>query len=332
MDEPRMLAGGLAVSAQGYGAMSLSDAYGPIDAEEAGAVVAAARDLGITLFDSANIYGDGWSEEMLGRAFRRPADRDRVVIATKFGIVRGGGPGHRGIRGDRDYVFEQVDASLRRLGTDHIDLLYQHRIDRELGVEETVGAMAELVAAGKVRHLGLSEATGSEVRRANAVHPIAAVQSEWSAFSRDIEENLLPDLAELGIPIVPYAPLSRGLLTGRIEPGGYEQPDIRAIFPRFGLESLPHNLRLVAELAEHAERLDATPGQLALAWLDARAAELGVTSIAIPGTRSPAHLAENIGALGLSLPPETKRLLDGFAERVSGPRNADPRWTSLGRP
>lgn len=332
MIESRMLAGGLRVSAQGYGAMSLSDAYGPIDEAGATKIIASARDAGVTFFDTANIYGDGRSEEALGRAFRSAAERDQVVVATKFGIVRGGGPGHRGIRGDRDYVFEQVDASLRRLGFDHIDLLYQHRIDRELGVEETVGAMAELVAAGKVRYLGLSEATGSEVRRANAVHPIAAVQSEWSVFSRDIEENVLPDLVELDIPIVPYAPLSRGLLTGRVRHDGYEQPDIRANFPRFETGAIERNLGLVVELAGHARRIGATPGQLALSWLDARAAELGATSVAIPGTRSPEHLRENLGALGLALPPETKRLLDGFAARVEGVRNADPRWTSRGRP
>lgn len=324
----RSLAGGLAVSAQGYGGMSLSDAYGEISREAGLAVISAARDGGITLFDTANIYGDGLSERLIGEAFSSPAARDEVVIATKFGIVRSGGPGNRKVRGDRGYVFEQVDASLQRLGIDCIDLLYQHRIDREVGVEETVSAMAELVAAGKVRYLGLSEPTGAEVKLANAVHPIAAVQSEWNLFSRDIEENVLPELVELEIPLVAYAPLSRGLLTGEVKKRGYERPDIRSNFPRFGAGALERNLALVEGFSTHAQRLGVTTGQLALSWLDARAAEIGITSIAIPGTRSPQHLRENLGALEVDIPIETKLVLDGLATRVVGPRNADRRWIS----
>lgn len=327
----RRLAGGLEVSAQGFGAMSLSDAYGPIDRKGGLAVINAARDLGLTFFDTANIYGDGLSERLLGEAFHASGHLNEMVIATKIGIVRGHGPGSRGVRGDRGYVIEQVDASLRRLGRGYIDLLYLHRIDRELGVEESVGTMAELVRAGKVRHLGLSEATGEEVRRANAIHPIAAVQSEWNPFSRDIEVNLLPDLTELGIPIVPYAPLSRGLLTNQIMRNGFKGPDIRVIFPRFAADAIGPNLRLIDELVESLRGTGISPGQAALAWLDARASELGVTSIAIPGTRSPDHLRENLGALNIELPGSTKQMLDGFADLVVGQRNADPRWISKGR-
>ena len=329
--EQRILPGGLSVSAQGYGAMSLSDAYGPISETGAARIISASRDAGVTFFDTANIYGDGRSETLLGRAFSTPTERDSVTIATKFGIVRGGGVGHRGIRGDRAYVHAQVDASLRRLQTDHIDLLYQHRVDRDVGIEETVGAMSELVTAGKVRHLGLSEASGSEVRRANNIHPITVVQSEWNLFSRDIETNVLPTLVELEIAVVPYAPLSRGLLTGKISPFGYERPDIRSGFPRFTSDNLPFNRRLANELSKEAHAVGLSLAQLSLAWITNRSAEIGIVCVPIPGTRSPTHLRENLESIGAKLDRETLRRLDRFADDVAGPRNADRRWISQDR-
>ena len=323
--------GGVELSALGFGAMSLSDAYGPISDDEAASVIAAARDAGITLYDTANIYGDGRSERMLGTELLPSVRRDQVTIASKFGIVRGGGVGNRSIRGDRAYVFEQIDLTLQRLGTDYVDLYYVHRIDRDVGIEETVGAVAELVTAGKVRAIGLSEASGTEIRRAHAIHPIAAVQSEWSLFSRDVEENVLAVLVELGIVMVPYAPLSRALLTGTLTHRRFVPPDIRAGFPRFAPEALGANLDLVAELAEIARAEGASPAQLALAWIGERSRELSLQSVSIPGTRSPEHLQENVRALDLRVSDATMRSLDGFSARVTGLRNARALWTSQGR-
>jgi len=251
---------GPTVSAQGLGCMGMSFAYGTPDADESLATIARALDLGITFFDTADMYGFGHNEELVGKALA--PHRDEVVLATKFGIVPDAeAPGGRGVRGDAAYVRQACDASLGRLGTDHIDLYYQHRPDVTVPIEETVGAMAELVEAGKVRHLGLSEASVDTIRRASAVHPIAALQTEWSIFSRDIEQEIVPVCRELGVGLVPYSPLGRGLLTGAV--GSLDQlqdDDFRRTQPRFQGDNLGRNLELVAVVKDIAAAHGATPG------------------------------------------------------------------------
>lgn len=320
---------GLTVTAQGYGAMSLTDAYGPISDEDALVTLRHALNSGITFIDTANLYGYGRSESLIGQVL--PSVRDQVQIATKFGIVRGDGPGGRGINGRPEHVHEQIDLSLQRLGTDHVDLYYQHRPDPQVPIEETVGAMGELVAAGKVLHLGLSEATGAEIRRAHAEFPITAVQSEWSVFSRDVEESVIPACVELGIGFVPYSPVSRGLLTGTFSPDDIGETDTRHIFPRFDSEALPHNLEVVARFNELAAQTEGSPAQVAIAWLHAKAAALGLDISPIPGTRFTDRVTENLGALSLSLSDDVVSALDALAQDIIGARSRDPRWTSLAR-
>jgi aryl-alcohol dehydrogenase-like predicted oxidoreductase len=323
------LAPGLTVSAQGYGAMSVAPVYGAVDLDEALATLHHAVDIGVTFIDTANIYGSGTSEQVVGKLLGER--RDEVQLATKFGLVGGLGNGNRAINGRPDYVHEAIDESLQRLGVDVVDLYYLHRVDPEVPIEETVGAMAELVQAGKVRHLGLSEATGDELRRAHAVHPIAAVQSEWSIISRDVERNVVPTAAELGIGFVPFSPVSRGLLTDAFEPGQIGDGDLRHRFPRFDAEALPANLELRAKVRAVADEAGATVAQVALAWLHAKGRAFGLPSVSIPGTRFAARVTENAGAVDVTLTQEQVARLDALAGQVVGERASDPTWVSLGR-
>jgi aryl-alcohol dehydrogenase-like predicted oxidoreductase len=317
---------GPTVSAQGLGCMGMSFAYGAPDADESVATIARALELGVTFFDTADMYGFGHNEELVGKALA--PHRDEVVLATKFGIyLNPDDPSGRGVRGDAEYVRQACDASLGRLGTDHIDLYYQHRPDVTVPIEETVGAMAELVEAGKVRHLGLSEASADTIRRAAAVHPIAALQSEWSIFSRDIEDEIVPACREHGVGLVPYSPLGRGLLTGTV--GSLDQlsdDDFRRSVPRFQGDNLDHNLALVAVVREIAEAHGVTPGQVALAWLAAQ----GDDVVPIPGTKRRTYLEENVGAADVTLTPDDLARLDDL--RPAGTRSAQTNWTNLDTP
>jgi aryl-alcohol dehydrogenase-like predicted oxidoreductase len=289
--------------------MGMSDFYGPHDDEQSTAVLDHALDLGVTLFDTSDMYGVGHNEELLGRWLAR--SRDRVVLATKFGISRDpADPSKRRIRGDATYVHEACDASLRRLGTDRIDLYYAHRIDPTVPIEETVGALAELVSAGKVRHIGLSEAAPETIRRAHAVHPVTAVQSEWSLWTRDIEAEVAPTCRELGIGIVPYSPLGRGFLTGTITSlDELAENDFRRSNPRFAGDNLDRNLEIASALAQIADGLTLTQGQLALAWVLAR----GDDVVPIPGTRRTAYLEQNVAAADVVLDSATLARLEELA-------------------
>jgi aryl-alcohol dehydrogenase-like predicted oxidoreductase len=292
----RTLGQNLEVSALGLGCMGMSEFYGTADESDALATIDRALELGITFFDTADMYGPFTNEKLVGRALA--GRRDDVVLATKFGNVRSADGGRLGIRGDAAYVHEACDASLERLGVDHIDLYYQHRVDPSTPIEETVGAMKELVEAGKVRHLGLSEASAETIRRAHAVHPITALQSEWSLWTRDPEDEVLPVLRELGIGFVAYSPLGRGFLSGRIRSTeDLADDDFRKFHPRFQGENFQRNLDLVARVDEIAEAKGVTPGQLALAWVLAQ----GDDVVPIPGTTRAAHLEENVGALEVAL-------------------------------
>jgi aryl-alcohol dehydrogenase-like predicted oxidoreductase len=317
---------GLTVSAQGLGCMGMSFAYGTPDHAEAAATIQRALDLGVSLLDTADIYGFGHNEELVGKAIA--GHRDEVVLATKFGIyLAADAPGGRGARGDAEYVRQACDASLGRLGLDHIDLYYQHRPDTSVPIEETVGAMAELVAAGKVRHLGLSEASADTIRRAAAVHPIAALQTEWSLFSRDIEDEIVPTCRELGIGLVPYSPLGRGLLTGTVTSlDELRDDDFRRTQPRFQGDNLGRNLDLVAVVREVADARGATPGQVALAWLQAQ----GDDVVPIPGTKRRSYLEENVAALDLELQPEDVGRLGALAP--VGDRYAERGWVNRDTP
>ena len=317
---------GPTVSAQGLGCMGMSFAYGTPDADESVATIARALDLGVTFFDTADMYGFGHNEELVGKALA--PHRDEVVLATKFGIhLDEDAPGGRGVRGDAAYVRQACDASLGRLGTDHIDLYYQHRPDVTVPIEETVGAMAELVEAGKVRHLGLSEASADTLRRAAAVHPIAALQSEWSIFSRDIEADIVPACRELGIGLVPYSPLGRGMLTGTV--GSLDElqdDDFRRTVPRFQGDNLGRNLELVAVVKEIAAAHGVTPGQVALAWLAAQ----GDDVVPIPGTKRRTYLEENVGAVDVTLAAADLARLDDLTP--VGDRTPMKNWTNLDTP
>ncbi|WP_371481736.1 aldo/keto reductase [Kitasatospora sp. NBC_00315] len=322
---------GPVVGAQGLGCMGMSEFYGPTDTAEALATLDAALDLGVTLFDTADIYGSGHNEELIGPFVR--ANRDRVVLATKFAIERrADDPAYRGVRNDAAYVRSAVDASLRRLGVDVIDLYYMHRRDPAVPFAESVGAMAELVQAGKVRHLGLSEVTGAELREAHAVHPIAALQSEWSIFSRDVERTAVPAAAELGVAFVPYSPLGRGFLTGSF--AAAEQlsaQDYRRYHPQFSGPNAEANAALVAPILKIAAGRGVSAAQVALAWVHQRAEVHGLTVVPIPGTRKRTRLAENTAAAVLRLAPEELAELEPIAGRVTGTRYADMSFTSAGR-
>lgn len=297
-DFPRRRLGsnGPEVSALGLGCMGMSDFYGPADDAQSLAVLHHALDIGIDFLDTADMYGIGANERLLSPLLR--SRRSEVVLATKFGHVRSADGAVIRIDGSPAYVRQACDASLGRLGVDHIDLYYQHRVDKTVPIEETVGAMAELVKAGKVRHLGLSEASAATIRRAHAVHPIAAVQTEYSMWSRDVEAEILPTCRELGIALVPYSPLGRGFLTGAIRSADQLSPDDRRrIHPRFQGENLDHNLALADALRALAEAWSYTPAQLALAWL----LDQGDDIVPIPGTRSIGRLDENALAARIHL-------------------------------
>ncbi|HEU4547885.1 MAG TPA: aldo/keto reductase [Microlunatus sp.] len=299
----------LEVSALGLGCMGMSEFYGTADEAEAVATIHRALDLGVTLLDTADMYGPFTNEVLVGRAV---ADRrDQVVLATKFGNVRDASDSSfRGIDGSPTYVREACDASLQRLGVDHIDLYYQHRVDKTVPIEDTVGAMAELVTAGKVRFLGLSEASVDTIRRAHAVHPITALQTEYSLWTRHVEGEILPVLRELGIGLVPYSPLGRGFLTGTITSlDGLAADDFRRHNPRFTGDALAANLDLVAAVRELASAKGVTAGQLALAWVLAQ----GDDVVPIPGTKRVRYLEENVGAAGITLTADD---LDALASAV----------------
>jgi aryl-alcohol dehydrogenase-like predicted oxidoreductase len=312
---------GLEVSAIGLGCMGMSDFYGPADDQVSLGVLNRAIDIGVNFLDTADMYGiGGANERLLAQVLR--TRRDEVVLATKFGNVRGPDGAFLGIDGRPEYVRRACDASLQRLGVDHIDLYYQHRVDRNVPIEETVGAMAELVKAGKVHYLGLSEASGATVRRAAKVHSIAALQSEYSLWTRDIENDALPVCEELGIGLVAYSPLGRGFLTGSIKSANDLDPsDWRRQNPRFQSDNLPTNLALVDAINEIAKSRGCTPAQLALAWLLHR----GPHIVPIPGTRRIARLEENAAATAITLTDaEERRIADVLTERtVAGSRYPD---------
>ncbi|GAA4923238.1 aryl-alcohol dehydrogenase-like predicted oxidoreductase [Stackebrandtia albiflava] len=309
---------GPSVAVQGLGCMGMSEFYGEADPARSRDTLAAALEAGVTLFDTADMYGRGANEEFLAPFVAR--HRDRVVLATKFGIVRNDDPAHRAFRGDAEYVRQSAEASLRRLGVDVIDLYYMHRRDPRVPIEETVGAMAELVTAGKVRHLGLSEVSAEELRAAAAVHPIAAVQSEWSLFSRDIETEVVPSAVALGVGIVPYSPLGRGFLTGAFQESALAADDIRRVWPRFSGDNADHNRTLLAPLRDIAEGRGITMAQVALAWVQQRADVHGLPVVPIPGTRSPRRLAENLAAVGVVLTDDELARLEPIAGKVAGAR------------
>jgi aryl-alcohol dehydrogenase-like predicted oxidoreductase len=327
---PKRKLGDLEVSAQGLGCMGMSEFYGEGDDTESVATIHRALELGVTLLDTADMYGYGRNEQLVGPAI---ADRrDKVVLATKFGFVRDeADQAKRGIRGDAAYVQQAAEASLKRLGLDHIDLYYQHRVDPSTPIEETVEAMASLVKQGKVRHLGLSEAGAETIRRAHAVHPITAVQTEWSLWSRDIEDEVVPTCRELGIGIVPYSPLGRGFLTGRFaSKEDFKDGDFRQVAqPRMADGNLERNLEIVEALRALAAEKGVTAGQLALAWVQSR----GENVVPIPGTKRRKYLEENIAAVGLQLSTEDIADIEKVVpiDAVAGERYPEAGMQLIGR-
>ncbi|WP_128803151.1 MULTISPECIES: aldo/keto reductase [unclassified Streptomyces] len=320
------------VGVQGLGCMGMSFAYGPVDAKASRATLERALELGVTLYDTADAYGKGENEKFLSPFFK--AHRDELVIATKFALsIPPDDPTRRVIRNDAPYIRQAVEASLKRLDVDVIDLYYMHRRDVNVPIEETVATMAELVREGKVKQLGLSEVTADELRAARAVHPIAAVQSEWSLFSRDIEANVVPAARELGVTLVPYSPLGRGFLTGSFTNADKEltSDDFRRQQPRFTGDNAAANAALLEPVRAVAEAHDASPGQIALAWVQQQAAVHGLPVVPIPGTRKPSRVEENVAATRIVLTDDELALLEPIAGKVAGERYADMTFTSAGR-
>ncbi|GAB2940706.1 aldo/keto reductase [Streptomyces mayteni] len=332
IDTVRLGEGGPEVGVQGLGCMGMSFAYGPTDTDEARATLDRALELGVTFYDTADFYGLGENEKFLAPFVR--AHRDEITVATKFALqLDPADPTKRLIRNDRPYIRQAVEDSLERLEVDVIDLYYMHRRDPAVPIEETVGAMAELVAEGKVRWLGLSEVTGAELRAAHAVHPIAAVQSEWSLFSRDVERTAVPAARDLGVAFVPYSPLGRGFLTGSFTDATKElgADDFRRQQPRFVGDNATANRVLLEPIRRIAEAHDATLGQVALAWVQRQADVWGLPVVPIPGTRRPTRVTENAAATRVGLSAEELAELDGIAGRVVGDRYADMTFSSASR-
>lgn len=321
---------GLQVSCQGLGCMSISGPYGKAEDQESLRTIHRALDLGVNFLDTANIYGEGHSETLLRQVLK--TRRQEVTLATKAGIVRPKNPGDPRANGDPTYIKQCLEESLLRLGVDEVDLYYYHRVDARVPIEETVGAYAELVQAGKIKYIGLSEVTSVELRRAFDIHPISAIQMEYSLFSRDIEKWLLPTAKELGVGVVPYASLGRGFFNGGIDSlDTLQRTDVRHNFPRFAAENLTQNLLLRQEIFTIAQREQITPGQLALAWVYAQGRTCDVAMSPIPGTRFAAHLEENLASVELQLSAQSLAELNTLAPRVAGERQQDIYSVSQGR-
>ena len=317
MEKRKLGSEGLEVSAIGLGCMGMSEFYGEGDEAESIATIHRALEVGVNFLDTADMYGPWTNEELVGKAISDR--RDQVVLATKFGIRRGDDPRDRHVDGRPEYVRESIDGSLKRLGVDHVDLYYQHRVDKTVPIEETVGAMAELVEAGKVRYLGLSEASAESIRKANSVHPISALQTEFSLFERGASDKVIPTLRELGIGFVPYSPLGRGFLTGRFRSGAdFGSGDFRGHDPRMSQENMAANMAIVEAIEDLASRHDVSPAQMAIAWVLAQ----GDDFVPIPGTKKVSRLEENAAAAEVSLSDEELASLDALP-RPQGDRYAN---------